>query len=144
MVSNNRQVETLLSWKLRRLPPSPIYLKKKKKSLHIIRNACRPPWLLLPFPQHLLKPENVPVKSRSFYNKTPCHRLPSFLSGRCPALSTQGGVWETEPACPVPTGLPSVWWVSCPSQACSRGEAAAGGGGAGVGRKGSKQQDQGG
>lgn len=73
-------------------PPPSVYLKKKKKSLHIIRNACRTCWLLVPFPQHLLKPENVPVKPRSLAVKL--RRLhgssPALLSSR-PAWAPTGG-----------------------------------------------------
>lgn len=62
----------------------PVYLKKKKKkSLHIIRNARRTRWLLSPFPQHLLKPEKVPVKPRSSCSQP--RRPPSCPPCRPPA-----------------------------------------------------------
>lgn len=93
MGSNNRQVETLLSWKLSRLPPS-MYSKKEEKGKVCLASGM-PAHRLgcpLPFPQHLLKPEKVPVKSRSFSSEAPCCFLPVFLSGPCPTLSTQGRV----------------------------------------------------
>lgn len=62
----------------------PVYLKKKKKkSLHIIRNARRTRWLLSPFPQHLSKPEKVPVKPRSSCSQP--RRPPSCPPCRPPA-----------------------------------------------------------
>lgn len=65
----------------------PLRLFKKKKSLHIIRNACRTYWLLVPFPQHLLKPENVPVKPRSLAVKL------RRLHGSSPALLSSRPAW---------------------------------------------------
>lgn len=83
-----------------------------------MRNACIPPWLLLPFPQHLLKPENVPVKSRSFYSKTRAAVSPLSSLDIVPHFPPKEKLGRHSPPAPAPAGLPPIWWVSCPSQAC--------------------------
>lgn len=102
---------------------NPPFIKKKKGQKKEVCISSEMPAECLAaaaFPQHLLKHENMPVKSRSFYNKPRAAASPvSSLDAvpRFPPREEEGGAARL----PRAHWLHPGWWVSCPSRACSGG-----------------------